>query len=331
MIVEVTRGELVESEHAVSACACDARGAVLFASGDVDAPVYLRSASKPFIAGAVLAAGARERFGFDDREIAVMAASHSGQLFHVNAVRSILRKIEMPESALLCGPQLPYNEKAAQAMLRRGETPAPIENNCSGKHAGILALCRLLGADSATYLDPRNAAQRDILAFCARLCDEDPQTWPVAVDGCGIPVFATSLRRGALAFARFATLDGVNERDAQALVVVRSAMLARPEYVAGTGEFDSELMRAADGGVVSKGGAEGVHGAAVLSRGFGYLSKVADGAARARGPSSIAALRSLGALDDEQVERLARFARPVVYNRAGRAVGEIRCLITSTV
>jgi len=331
LVVEVTRGELVESVHAVFACASDARGNALFASGDVDAPVFLRSSAKPFIAAAVVAAGARERFGLDDREIAVMAASHSGQLFHVNAVRSILRKIEMPESALFCGPHLPYNEKAAQAMLRRGETPTAVENNCSGKHAGILALCRILDADPSTYLDAQNPAQREILAFCARLSDDDPQRWPLAVDGCGIPVYATSLRRAALAFARFATLDCLAERDARALAVVRDAMIARPEYVAGTGEFDSELMRVAGGDLASKGGAEGVHGVAAIGRGFGYASKVVDGAARARAPSSIAALRSLGALDDERVERLARFARPGVYNRAGRAVGEIRCLITSTV
>lgn len=329
VIVEVTRGALVESVHHVAACAVDTRGTVLFAQGDVDAPVYLRSSAKPFIAAAVIAAGARERFGLDEREIAVMAASHSGQLFHVNAVRSLLEKIEMPESALFCGAHLPYNERAAHALVRRGEEPTAIDNNCSGKHAGILALCRIIGADPSTYLDARNPAQRAILAFCARLSDDDADRWPVAVDGCGIPAYATPLRRAALAFARLSTLEGIVPADAQALAVVRAAMLARPEYVAGTGEFDSELIRAGDGTIVSKGGAEGVHGAASLSRGFGYASKVVDGAARARAPSSIAALHRLGALSDEQHERLAVFARPVVYNRAGRAVGEIRCLITS--
>lgn len=329
MIVEVTRGSLVESRHEVCACASDVRGAVLFSSGEIDAPVYLRSSAKPFIAAAVVAAGARERFGLDEREVAIMSASHSGQLFHVNAVRSILEKIEMQESALFCGAHLPYNERAAHALLRRGGEASAIDNNCSGKHAGILALCRILGADPNTYLDVKNPAQQAILAFCARMSDEDPERMPIAVDGCGIPVYATPLRKAALAFARLATLEGIEPADAQALAVVRAAMLARPEYVAGTGEFDSELMRASDATVVSKGGAEGVHGAASVARGFGYASKVVDGAARARAPSSVAALHRLGALSDEQRERLAAFAKPVVYNRAGRAVGEIRCLITS--
>ena len=323
-LVEVIRGDRPESVHRIAACACDARGNVVLEIGDVETPVFLRSAAKPFIAAAVIAAGARERFGLDEREIAIMSASHSGQLFHLNAVRSLLRKIGMTESALHCGAQLPYNEQAAHAMLRRGEAPTALHNNCSGKHAGILALCRLLDADPATYLDPKHPAEVAILSFCARLSDDDPKTWPLGVDGCGIPAYATSLRRAALAFARLASFEGIAEKDAAALRIVRDAMLARPEYVAGTGEFDSELMRASAGTIASKGGAEGVHGAAVIPKGLGYVSKVIDGAARARAPFSIAALRRLGALDDEQTAKLAHFAKPVVYNRAGRAVGEIR-------
>ncbi|HEY9086057.1 MAG TPA: asparaginase [Candidatus Tyrphobacter sp.] len=323
-LVEVTRGDLVESVHRIAACACDARGDVALAIGDVDAPVFLRSAAKPFIAAAAIAAGVRETFGLDEREVAIMAASHSAQPFHLEAVRSILRKIGMGQSALLCGAQLPYNEEAARAMLRRGEAPTTLHNNCSGKHAGILALCRVLGADPATYLDPANPAQRAILSFCARLSDDDPEAWPLAVDGCGIPVYATPLRRAALAFARFASLEGIAQADAAALKIVRDAMIAHPEYVAGTGEFDSELMRVGAGRIASKGGAEGVHGAAVIFSGLGYASKVVDGAARARALFSIAALRHLGALEEEQMAKLASFAKPVVYNRAGRAVGEIR-------
>lgn len=329
MNVEVTRGGLVESVHMVAACACDARGNTLLETGDVDTPVFLRSAAKPFIAAAAVAAGAREAFGLEQREIAIMAASHSGQLFHLNAVRSILRKIGMPESALQCGAHLPYNEEAAHAMLRRGEEPTAVHNNCSGKHAGILALCRLIDADPSTYLEPGNPAQQSVLAFCARLSDDDPNAWPIGVDGCGIPVYATPLRRAALAFARFASLEGVAPADAVALRVVRDAMIAGPEYVAGAGEFDSELMRAGAGAIASKGGAEGVHGVAAIPQGIGYAAKIVDGAARARAPASIAALRRIGVLDGGQVKNLARYARPVVYNRAGSAVGEIRVAATA--
>jgi L-asparaginase II len=324
LLVEVTRGELVESVHGVAVCAVDAGGNVILRAGDIDVPVYLRSAAKPFIAAAAVEAGVAEAFGLEPREIAVMAASHSGEPMHLEAVLSILRKIGMNVEALQCGAHAPYDENAANVLRRDGVEPIALHNNCSGKHAGILALCKLLGADPATYLLATNPAQRRILEFCARLSDEDPTRWPVGTDGCGIPVYATSLRNAARSFARFASLREMRQRDAEALRVVRDAMVAYPQYVAGSGQFDTELMIAGEGLIASKAGAEGVHGVAAIAQGYGYISKVLDGNARARGPSTIAALRSLDVLDAQKVERLARFARPRVYNRAGYAVGEIR-------
>ncbi len=324
LLVEVTRGELVESVHRVAACAVDATGRLLFAAGEIDLPVYLRSAAKPFIAGAAIEAGVDRAFGFEGHEIAVMAASHSGEPRHVQAVLSILRKIGMDASALQCGAHLPYDENAANALRRAGSEPSALHNNCSGKHAGILALCKVIDADPATYLSANNPAQRRILEFCSRLSDEDVATWPLATDGCGIPVYATSLRKAALSFARLASLSGVRRSDAEALHVVRDAMVTYPQYVAGTRQLDTELIAAGDGKIVAKAGAEGVHGVAAIEAGVGYVSKVLDGNSRGRGPSTLAALSRLGILDEHQVGRLARFARPIVYNRAGHAVGEIR-------
>jgi L-asparaginase II len=321
--VDVTRGGYVESVHRVAACAVDADGTVLEQSGDIESPIFLRSAAKPFIAAAAIAAGVRERFHLEPREIAVMTASHSGQPFHVAAVASILDKIGMDESALQCGIQVPYDETAAQGLAEAGLEPTALYNNCSGKHAGILALCLAIGADPTTYLSAENPAQRRILALCARLSDDDASTWPVAIDGCGIPVYATGLRKAAISFVRLATLSGIDSADAQALRIVRDAMLAHPEYVAGTGQFDTELMIAGAGNIVSKAGAEGMHAAGAVSQGYGYASKVIDGSSRARGPSSISALRRLGVIDERQAGALARFARPPVYNRAGNKVGEI--------
>lgn len=323
-VVEVTRGDIVESVHRACICASDSGGNVLLRVGEIDEPVFLRSTAKPFIAAAVLASGAGERFGLEPQEIAVMAASHFGEPFHVAAVRSILRKIEMDESALLCGAHYPYHEETSQMLMREGIAPSPVYNNCSGKHAGILALCRTIDADPTTYLSAANPAQRCILSFCARASDDDPDRWPIGVDGCGIPVYATSLRRAALAFARLATLEGLCDEDASALRAVREAMIAFPEYGSGTGEFDAELMLAGGGSIASKVGAEGVHGVACIGRGAGFASKIVDGGSRARPPVTVAALAALGALGEAAVTKLGRFARPVVYNRAGEAVGAIR-------
>lgn len=327
IIVEVIRGEHVESVHRVAACAVDAAGVVLYRAGEIDVPVYLRSTAKPFIAAAAVEAGVVTAFGLEPREIAIMAASHSGQPIHVNAVLSILRKIGMDVSALQCGVHWPYDEAAAEALRRTGELPTALHNNCSGKHAGILALCRVLRADPSTYLSAQNPAQRQILEFCARLSDDDPTTWPIAIDGCGIPVYATSLRNASRSFARFASLTQMQASDAQALHVVRDAMVEYPEYVAGAGQLDTELTIAGDGKVAAKAGAEGVHGVAAIAQGYGYASKVLDGSSRARGPSTIAALRRLGVLDDAKASALVRFARPTVYNRAGYPVGEIRAVV----
>ena len=182
-LVAVLRGALVESVHDVAGYAAGADGVTLLSFGSVDSPIYLRSAAKPFIAAAALAAGVRERFGLEQREIAVMAASHSGEPFHLTAVRSILHKIGLDEGALRCGPEPPHRE--------------PISNNCSGKHAGILALCQATGADPATYLEAENPAQQRILRFCAIVSGERVQDLPIAVDGCGIPAYATTLRKVA--------------------------------------------------------------------------------------------------------------------------------------
>nr|MDQ6930624.1 asparaginase [Candidatus Eremiobacteraeota bacterium] len=323
-LVEVTRGKLAESVHSVAACAIDKTGDVVFALGEIDTPVFLRSSAKPFIAATALKYGAAERYGLDQRELAVMAGSHSGEPYHIAAVRSILEKIGLPESALQCGAHAPYNIAAALALERCGEPFTAVHNNCSGKHAGILALCLLLGSDIATYMDIENPAQQAILHFCARLTGDDARTWPLGIDGCGIPVFATPLRRAALAFMRFATLHEVDPSDASALRMVRDAMIAAPLYVSGTGEFDAALMHAGAGEIACKAGAEGVECVSALTAGVGLALKVIDGTKRAVAPATMAALDGLGVLDPSALVALERFARPELRNRAGRVVGEIR-------
>ncbi|MGA8532599.1 MAG: asparaginase [Candidatus Tumulicola sp.] len=327
-LIGVSRGDVTESVHRVAACARGRDGNVVFALGTIDVPVYLRSTAKPFIAAAAVREGVVERFGFEPHEVALMAASHNGEPFHVAAVASMLRKIGMTEAALACGAHAPYDPASADALLREGTPFTPIHNNCSGKHAGILALCTVLGADAATYREPGNPAQRRILQLCARACGQSVDELALAVDGCGIPVFATSLRHAALAFARFATLDGLDERDAAALGTVRDAMLAFPQYVAGTGEFDTALMRAARGRIAAKSGAEGVHGLADITSGTGLVLKVIDGAARACAPAAVAIATQLGLLDAAERAELAPFACTPVYNRAGLQVGSIEPLST---
>jgi L-asparaginase II len=312
-LVAVVRGGRVEAVHNVAGYAVDRRGSALLSFGTTGLPVYLRSAAKPFITAAVLTAGVGERFKLETREIAVLTASHNAEAFHLDAVRSILQKIGLTEAALQCGPEPPYTQA--------------ICNNCSGKHAGILALCVAIGADPATYLDPENPAQQQIFRFCAEMLDERPEDLAFAVDGCGIPVVAATLEKAARAYQRLATLEGVEPATAQALRKVRDAMIAYPEYMSGTGEFDAALIRAYGGSLVCKGGAEGVFAAAIFERGVGLVLKVIDGNERARPPAAIEALAAIDAISPAQRSELERFARPPVMNKAGRIVGEI-CPVT---
>jgi L-asparaginase II len=326
--VDVTRGPLVESVHRIAACAIDADGTTLLEIGETDVPVYMRSAAKPFIAAAIVREGVVERFGLDGAEIAIVAASHNGEPGHVATVRSILAKAQIPESALQCGAHPPYDPAAARELERNGVAPSAIHNNCSGKHAGILAMCKVLGYDLDDYLSPRHPAQVKILDLCARVAGEARADMPLAIDGCGIPVYATTLRRAAKSFATLAQPAGIDGGDARALLTVRDAMRAHPWHVAGTGEFDTALMSHAPS-VVAKAGAEGVHGAAFVGSNCGLVLKVLDGAARAVPPAAIALMRSLGVLTEAELERLEAFEAPVLRNRAGREVGglEVRGLL----
>jgi len=324
--VAVRRGPRVESLHQVAACAATAGGEIVLKAGTVETPVFLRSSAKPFIAAASVREGVLERFGFGERELAVMCASHNGEPGHVELVASMLDRIGARESDLACGAHPPSYEPAAAALAARGEAPSQLHNNCSGKHAGILALAKLLGAPFAGYTDPAHPAQRLILALCERVSDDTFEGDKLAVDGCGIPVYATTLRKAAISFARFATLQGLDDADATALARVASAMTAEPWYVGGTGRFDTDLMRAARGRIVSKAGAEGFHCDALLDAGLGLALKVVDGTRRATPPATIAVLDALHALEPGVHEALRQHAVVPVKNVAGRVVGEVAAL-----
>jgi L-asparaginase II len=322
-VVEVRRGGLVESVHTVIACASNERGEIELALGAIDEPVYTRSSIKPFIAAAVIRAGAADAFDFDDRELALISASHDGTAEHVRTARSILAKAGIEETALRCGAHVPYDRATAEELIRRGEAPTALQSNCSGKHAGILALAKTLGAPLEGYLEPSHPAQQAILAICARLFGVHVEAIPLAVDGCGIPTLAISMRNTALGFARFATLEQVDDADALALARVSTAMTTYPWYVAGEGRFDTVLMETAGAAIACKGGAEGVHCDALIEAGLGLAVKIVDGASRAVSPAVCAALRALDVWRPEWEAPLAAFAQPVLKNVAGRTVGEI--------
>jgi L-asparaginase II len=324
--VIVTRGKLVESQHFICFALVDREGAVQQSRGDINRLVYMRSSAKPLIATAVVASGAADRFGFSDEEIALAAASHSGEPKHIAAAQSMLKKAGLSEGALQCGAHPPVHQPSADALCLSGERPRAVHNNCSGKHAGILALAVHRGADPKHYLEAAHPAQAEILTVCARLLDMPLAQMGVAVDGCGIPVIAVPLSQAAYFFARLADPARFPSDLAPALQRVTKAMIAHPDFVAGEDRFDTDLMQAASPHVLAKGGAEGYHASAALEAGLGMTVKVADGNYRAIAPFVVDRLRSVGVLSDAQLAALERWRVPTIKNHAGKVVGEILSL-----
>ena len=305
LLAEVTRSGVVESTHVGALVALRADGSTALAVGDLTAPVLPRSSNKPLQAVGLLACGWHPR---DQAELALATASHSGEPEHLRVVRRLLG--ELGEDDLGCPPMLPLDEQAAHAVLAAGGGPRRLTMNCSGKHAAMLATCVTRGWPVQGYLDPAHPLQVALSATIERLAGEPVAA--VTVDGCGAPQHALTLPGLARAFARLVTASaGSDERR------TADAMRAHPDLVGGTGRDVTLLMQGLPG-LLAKDGAEGVY-AAALPDGASVALKIADGAARARGPVLVAALRALGAtgpvLDELEVV-------PVLGG--GRRVGEVR-------
>jgi L-asparaginase II len=281
-LVEVVRSGFVEGRHHGSVAVLDGGGALVAAAGDPHGAMFPRSSNKPLQAVAMLRSGLSI---VDDADLALIAASHNAEPFHVERVRAMLRRAGLAEADLRCPPDLPLSESARAAILRDGGGPSPVLMNCSGKHTGMLLTCLAAGWSTEDYVDPGHPLQK-----ACRTAVEDLTGEPVpavGVDGCGAPVMATSLAGLARAFLAVVSAPAGTPQRA-----VADAMRAHPELVSGTGELDALLMRAVPG-LVSKGGAEGV--LAVAIPGVGAVAvKIDDGGMRARLPALIPALAVLG-------------------------------------
>ena len=319
--VEVWRGSVMESVHRVSVAVVDASGRLRAGAGDPELFTFARSAIKPFQALPLLEDGIAEAFGFSEREVALCCASHSGEAKHVGAAASMLRKIGADESALACGAHAPMHDATARSMRERREAPRRIHNNCSGKHAGMLALARHYGWPLAGYHGPAHPVQHRMLSEMARWMSMDAEDIRIAVDGCGVVTFAAPLTKFAFAFARLASAARRGETAAAGIV---NAMTRNPDYVGGTGRLCTELMRVAGGRIVAKVGAEGVYMAGIPGAELGIALKVEDGAHRAAEPALIGVLCKLSLLSDEERAQLDAYAEPVIRNTRNEVVGGLR-------
>jgi L-asparaginase II len=290
-LAAVKRGALVESVHRGRLVVCDPGGNVLEAVGDPEAYVYLRSSAKAFQALPLILSGTADAFGLTDRELAVACASHNAEEPHLAAVGSILEKAGLSEGDLQSGAHPPMYGPEAAKLVRSGEEPRPIHSNCSGKHAGMLAVCVHEGYETVTYRDPGHPLQRGILGLIAEVCGLREDEVVVAGDNCGVPAFALPLRSFATGLARVATGEELPDELAGAALRIRDAVRAHPFMVAGTGRFDTRLMERTD--LLVKGGAEAVL-AVGSPKGWGLALKITDGSERGVRPAALAALDGRG-------------------------------------
>lgn len=323
-MVEVLRGGRCESVHEIDLAVVDATGETVARAGRPEAAVFVRSAIKPFQALPLVIDDVADRYDLTAEELALCCASHSGEDVHVMGVRSILSKIGLTEDDLACGPHPPFSSEAAAALRAGGEEPGRIHNNCSGKHAGMLALAVGHGWPTAGYEDVQHEVQRRVLKEVERWSGVDRARINTAVDGCGVVTFALPPMALAAAFARLvAAADDPHSSAGRIVGAVRD----HPHLVAGSNRLCTELMRETGGRIVAKVGAEGVYAAAVTDREWGIALKARDGARRAAETALMGVLHAHGLLTTEEESALERWLRPVLTNTRGEVVGEIRAQI----
>ena len=334
ILAQVIRGETVESVHRGHLTVVDGDGKTLYSLGDPETVTFWRSSAKAFQAMPFLTSGAAEKFGFTAREIALAGGSHSGELRHTETAAAMLAKINLSEPDLRCGAHLPFDENRAKEMIQNGETPTQLHNNCSGKHAAMLAFCVNGKHDITTYEQLEHPLQKQILAIVAQFTDVPAGAIKIGIDGCAAPNFAIPVSAMAKAFVRLVNppknFDEVTKKACRRIV---AAMLEFPEMIGGTKRLDTMLMQAGNGKLISKIGAEGVYSAAILPsekypKGLGIALKIEDGDdQRARAVVLIELLRQLDVFD---AATLSEYSPLPTKNRRGERVGETRAIFNIT-
>ena len=326
-LIEVTRGGIVESVHYGAIAVSDGQGSITWSAGDPDLLSFPRSSLKPLQVLALVARGGMDRFGLTPDELAIMAGSHGGEPIHVETVLSVLGKIDAPPEALMCGVQVPLDAAAARTLAASAKPPGALFNNCSGKHAGMLALARLLDAPLAEYIDPDHPAQRVIRDTLVDLLDLNPANLPIGLDGCSAPAYAVTLGAMARGFALLSAPSGAPGEWQAPLQTIASAMRSHPVLVGGSHHrLDTDVMRLGRG-LIAKSGAEGYFCIAHPD-GFGMALKIQDGDAanRARLLATVTAAYRQGWLTDHDLANsLSEYGPELpLFNLAGRRVGEVR-------
>jgi len=319
--VVVTRGSDVESRHRVHAAIVGSDDQLIARSGDSAIVSSWRSCAKPFQVMGLLESGGFDSLHWGDDQLALACASHGGEPEHVAIAQAMLQDIGLEEGDLACGPHDPLSSRGMKLLRDSGARLTRLHNNCSGKHAAMLARAQTSGWHTFGYERRDHPVQRCSLKSVAEWSGLAEEEVGQAIDGCGVVAFSLPLENMARAWARLA--QAVDDGHQVASRVVH-AMRTRPFLLGGTDRFDSVLIEETDGRAIAKIGAEGVHSVGVPELGVGFAVKVDDGNQRAQFPAVIRVLQVLDVLPATLPPRLEEYARRPVRNTRGETVGEIR-------
>src|SRR5690625_3694885 len=322
-MVCVEREHKIESRHRGLIAVVNQAGDVLAHAGDQHSYIYARSTIKPIIALPLLVDEIAMHYQLTKEELSVACSSHSGQPEHVAAVRSILRKVDRDENELQCGIHDPWHKRSRSQLREHGKRSTEVHNNCSGKHASMLAWCSHMGVDSAGYLDAAHPVQKRVKEAVALLSGLNESDIPTGVDGCGVPVYYMPLEKLASTMARFGQPTGLPTEWQQACHQMTTAIQQYPFYLGGESRFETELMQVTQSRLIGKSGAEGVFVVSCPSEGWGLALKMEDGSDRGLFPAVMEALIQLDQFTKKELDLLSAFHQYELRNWAGQKVGQV--------
>ena len=324
VLAETIRGNWVENRHRGAYAVVDANGVIIASAGDIERPIFPRSAIKSMQALPIFARHAEDRFHHSDEELALACASHHGEDAHVSGVSGLLSRMGLSVDDLECGAHQPTNGAAREALRAIGAQPSALHNNCSGKHSGMLSVALAMGVPTAGYVGREHEVQKQVRAAVEAVIGEALTEDKCGTDGCSIPTFAAPLRAFAFGFARMSTGQGIAPELGHAAKRLFDAATSHPHLVAGTGHADTVLMAAFNGRLMQKIGAEGVQCGAIRDKGWGYALKCDDGSIAASQAMLAGLLLEIADPDEAQRALLEGYAHQAIKSVRGASVGEIR-------
>ncbi len=323
-IVEVLRGNAVESRHEVDIIVADAEGSIHTVFGDMDRGVFPRSSIKSLQALPLIESGAADAYGFEDSHLALACASHNGQPLHVDAAETMLDRAGVAATCLECGAQLPKHPEDQAELARTGTIATAIHNNCSGKHAGFLAFAEHAGLEKTGYAGFGHPVQKEIAGVLEAVTDARHGPDNYGIDGCSIPTYEIGLAKLAIAYAKFGIGADKSTLRSKSMLRLRDACMRHPEMVAGDRRVCTQLMQALPGRAFVKVGAEGVYTASLPEKGLGIAMKARDGSFRAVEVAVSTLIANLIALSEQEAAAMQALVRPVLHNWNGLEVGQLR-------